>query len=244
MEPPDLPRRSRVPGPGQPVSDAVVPADPAGQHLPALPGTVSRLLAVVREHLAGNPEPAQRGGERQARRPARGPGHDLADHAEPRVIIHARDQPGLGPVGQEDPAHQVHLPQRHRGVPLPPHIAVPRPLAGPRVDQPAADQDPAGTHRRRHRRHARPAQLVRQPQRTTPARTPAAARTPPPPPPRSPARATTPAAATGPSARPGHPAHTGGPTHARSAATPRTGQRSGVRGSGGEVSPGRRGVVT
>ena len=168
VEPLDLARGGGMAGLGQPVNDPVVPADPVEQHLPALPETISKLLAIVSEHLPGHPELAQRGGERQANRPARRPHHDLADHAEPGMIIHPGHQLRLGSVGQEDPAHQIHLPQRHRSVPLPPHIAVFGPLAGLRLDQAVADQDPVDTHPRRHRAHPGPAQLVSQPQRTPP----------------------------------------------------------------------------
>jgi len=65
-----------MPGLGQPVSDAVVAADPVEQHLPALAEPVGELLAVVGEHLTRHAEPAQRGGERQAHRPAGRPHHD------------------------------------------------------------------------------------------------------------------------------------------------------------------------
>ena len=51
-------------------------------------------------------------------------GHDLAYHAEPGVLIHAGDQLGRVSSCEEDPAYQVHLPQRHRRVPLPPHVTV------------------------------------------------------------------------------------------------------------------------
>ena len=55
VEPLDLAGGSRMPGPGQPVDDAVVAADPVEQHLPALPETISKLLAIVGEHFAGTP---------------------------------------------------------------------------------------------------------------------------------------------------------------------------------------------
>ena len=43
------------PGLGQPVGDAVVPADPVEQHLPALAEPVGELLAIVGEHLLRAP---------------------------------------------------------------------------------------------------------------------------------------------------------------------------------------------
>jgi hypothetical protein len=39
----------------RPVNDAVVPADPVEQHLPALPEPMSELLAVIGEHLGRTP---------------------------------------------------------------------------------------------------------------------------------------------------------------------------------------------
>ena len=39
------------------MGDAVVPADPVEQHLPALAEPVSELLAIVTEHFARYPEP-------------------------------------------------------------------------------------------------------------------------------------------------------------------------------------------
>ena len=124
VEPLDLPGRGRRPRLGQPVDDPVVPADPVEQHLPALAEPVGELLAVVGEHLPGHPERAQRGGERQAHRPAGGPGHHRGDHAEPGMVIDPGHDLGLGPVGQEHPADDVQLPQLHRLVAFPPPVAV------------------------------------------------------------------------------------------------------------------------
>ena len=166
MEPLDLPRRGRRPRLGQPVDDAVVPADPVEQHLPALAEPVGELLAIVSEDFPGHPEGAQRGGERQADGPPGGPGHHRGDHAVPGMIIDPGHDLGLSPVGQERPADDVQLPQRHRLIPLPPQVAVLRPLPGARLDQPVPDQHPVDAHPRRRRDHPGLAQLMRQPQRT------------------------------------------------------------------------------
>ena len=66
------------------------------------------------------------------------------------------------PVGQERPADDVHLPQRHRLIPLPPQVAVLRPLPACRLDQPVPDQDPVDAHPRRRRPHPGLPQPMRQ----------------------------------------------------------------------------------
>jgi hypothetical protein len=72
------------------------------------------------------------------------PGHDLR----------------LRAVGEEHPAHDVHLPKRHRLVSLPAQVTVPGAFPGAGLYEPAADQDPVGAHPRRHRLSPEPAQLV------------------------------------------------------------------------------------
>jgi hypothetical protein len=134
VEPLDLPGGGRRAGLGQPVGDAVVAADPVKQHLPALAETISKLLAVISEHLGRDAEPAQRGSKGQADCPAGRPGHDLADHAVPGMVIHPGHDLRLGAISQERPAHDVQLPQRHRFVAFPPLVAVPGPLARLRAD--------------------------------------------------------------------------------------------------------------
>ncbi len=62
----------------------------------------------------------------------------------------------------------VHLPQRHRLVPLPVRVAVLRPLPRTGLDQAMADQDPAGAHPRRTRLTPEPAQLMGDPDQTPP----------------------------------------------------------------------------
>jgi hypothetical protein len=83
VEPLDLAGGGRMAGRGQPVDDAVVAADPVEQHLPPLAETISKLLAIVGQYFGRDAELGQRGGERQAHRPARRTGHHLADHAVP-----------------------------------------------------------------------------------------------------------------------------------------------------------------
>ena len=166
MEPLDLPGRGRGPGLGQPVDDPVVPADPVEQHLPALAEPVGELLAIVGEHFAGHPVGAQRGSKRQADGPSGGPGRHRGDHAVPGMVIDPGHDLGLGPAGQERPADDVQLPQRHRLIAFPPQVAVLGPLPRPRLDQPVPDQDPVDAHPRRRRDHPGLGQLVRQPQRT------------------------------------------------------------------------------
>ena len=169
--------------------------------------------------------PNRRSAAANARHTARPVARITTWHAEPGMIIDTGHELGLGPVGQEDPADQVHLPQRHRGVPLPPHVTVPRPLARLRLDQPVPDQGP-GRHSSATAPHSPRPGPARAPAAADPtADAPAAARTPLSPPPRRPGAGTTPGAGTGPSARPARPAHNGGPTRARSAATRQTGQR-------------------
>ena len=191
---------------------------------PPLPNRSVNCLPLSVSTSPGTPNCAQRGGERQAHRPAGRPDHDQADHAVPGMVIDPGHELGLGPVGQEHPADDVQLPQRHRLIALPPQVAVLGPLARAGLDQAMPDQDPVDAHPRRHRRPPRPCP-ARAPAAADPtADAPGAARTPPP--------LTCadwcghdPAASAGPPARPGRPAHSGGPRHARSAATPQPGPR-------------------
>ena len=130
-------------GLGEAVHDAVVPADPIEEHLAAPPEPGGELFAVVREDLVGDAVALQRPGEGQAHGPARGPHADRGDHAEPGVVIDPGDDLDLGSVGQEHAAHDVELPQRHRGVAFPPLVVLPpaAPRLGPRPgrDGPGSD---------------------------------------------------------------------------------------------------------
>jgi hypothetical protein len=122
----------------------------------------------VRQNLAGNPELPQRRGEREADRPPGGPGDDGGDDAVAGVVVDPGHDLGLGPVGQEHPADDVHLPKGHRLVAFPAQVAVPGSFPGAGLDKPAADQDPVDAHPRRRRHDAEPAQLVSDPHRTPP----------------------------------------------------------------------------
>lgn len=66
-----------------------------------------------------HPELPQRRRKREADRPPGGPGDDRGDDAVAGVVVGPGHDPRLGSVGQEHPAHDVHLPKRHRLVPLP-----------------------------------------------------------------------------------------------------------------------------
>jgi hypothetical protein len=73
VEPLHFPRRGRRGRGGEAVHDPVVSTYPIEQHLPAVAEAGGELLAIVSEDLVGHPEAAQRHGEGQAHRPARGP---------------------------------------------------------------------------------------------------------------------------------------------------------------------------
>jgi hypothetical protein len=82
------------------------------------------------------------------------------------MIINARHQLGFPPAGQRHPADDVHLPQLHRRVALPPPVLTLVQLLL-RLDQAIADQHPV--HRRLPRRcGTTPAQLVHDPPGTPP----------------------------------------------------------------------------
>lgn len=169
VEPFHLPGRGWGGGLGEPVDDAVLPADPVEHHLTTLAEPVSELLAVVRQDFLGHPEPLQPVGEGQAHRAAGGPADDLGDDAEPGMVVDPGDDLGFGAIGEHDPADDVHLPQLHRPSPLPPHIVPAAPATLGRFDQTVADQDPIHRHPRRHRiRASMPAQLERDPPGTPP----------------------------------------------------------------------------
>lgn len=137
------------------VPNAVLPAEPLEHHLcrARLGEPPGELLAVVGEHLGRDPVPAQGIGERLADRPPGRPGDHRSDHGEPGVAVDPGDQLALPAAGQEHPAHDVHLPQRHRRLALPPPVlALVRLVLRP--DQAAAREHPV--HRRPRRRRVRP----------------------------------------------------------------------------------------
>jgi hypothetical protein len=79
------------------------------------------------------------------------------------VVIHVGDDLELGPIGQLDPAHHVHLPQLHRTLTLPPSELVSTLATTPELDQPVAAEAAVDARSPRHRLHADPAQLVLDP---------------------------------------------------------------------------------
>lgn len=98
-------------------------------------------------------------GESQTHRPAGLPRHNGGDHTETGMVIYPGDHFGFAAVGQLDAADDVHLPQFHRPVPLPPDVITPAPASFAAIDQAVAAQDPI---RRRDRRHSAGAAIAAQ----------------------------------------------------------------------------------
>jgi hypothetical protein len=128
----NLPRSRWRPGLGQPLSDAVLPADPLEQHLrrARLAETPGELLAVVRQHFSGHPVFAHRLHERRAHRPAGGAQDDRGNHAVPGVVIDPGNDLALAAAGQEQAGGHIQLPQLHRRRALPPDVLVAAPAPG------------------------------------------------------------------------------------------------------------------
>jgi RHS repeat-associated protein len=121
--------------------------------------------------------------------------HHLRGHCVPGVVVHAGDHLRLHPARQQHPADDVHLPQLHRLLALPPLVVLAPTAPLDRLDQPVAHQDPVHRHPGRHR----PRAAMTGPARarsagSASAGAPDAARTPPLPPPATPDANTTPAA--------------------------------------------------
>lgn len=139
-----IPCARRRPRLGQPLGDAVLPADPLEQHLrrpgPAEPP--GELPAIVAEHFAGDPVLLHRGHERRAHRPGGGPQHDSGDDAVPGVVIDPGDDLALPAIGQEQAGGHIKLPQFHRRGTLPPAVLVSAPAARHGLEQPVPDQHP------------------------------------------------------------------------------------------------------
>jgi hypothetical protein len=135
-----LPGRGRGGRLGQPVHDPVLPTDPVEQHLPTLTEPVGELLTVISQQLLRHPEPGQALSQRQAHRPTGRPAHHFGDHREPGMIIHTGDDLHLRPVSQHHPTDDVHLPQLHRRLTLPPHILLTTPPPPGRGIQPVPRQ--------------------------------------------------------------------------------------------------------
>ena len=129
MEPLDLAGRGRRPWRGEQVPDAVLPTDPIEEHL-TVPATepAGEHLAVVGQDLLRGPH-----GVRIARPSASHVGRAVARattnarDTEPRVVIDPGHDRRSGPIGEPDPADDVHLPQLHRPRPFPTPIVGPLP---------------------------------------------------------------------------------------------------------------------
>jgi hypothetical protein len=86
----------------------------------------------------------------------------VGDEAVAGVVIDPGDDLDLDPISEEHAAHDVELPQRHRGVAFPALVVLPAAALPGRVDQTMTDQDPIHGHARGHRGHAHPGELMRQ----------------------------------------------------------------------------------
>ena len=93
-------------------------------------GLVNRpvnMLPVVGQHLLGHPVDACRRERSQTARPV-APQHRRGDDHVPGMVIDAGDHLALPPIGQNDAADHVHLPQVHRDLTLPALVACAVPL--------------------------------------------------------------------------------------------------------------------
>jgi hypothetical protein len=130
---------------GEPVGDAVLPADLVEQHLhrdARLVEPAGEHLAVVGQHLLGHPVGAHRLHERQAHRAGGGPHDRLGEHAEPGMVIDPGHDLHLGTVGEERAGGHIELPQFHRDGPFPAAVILASPAPGLRLNQPVTDQRP------------------------------------------------------------------------------------------------------
>ena len=154
---------------GQPVGDAVLPADPVEHHLDRdawLAEPAGEHLAVG-QHFLRYPVDAHRAHERLAHRPGSCPQHRFGDDAEPGMVIQPGHDLGLCAIGQKGASGHVQLPQLHRHRPFPPPVILAAPPPGRRLDQPVADQ--GAVHRRPgHGAIATAVHLEHQPTRTPP----------------------------------------------------------------------------
>jgi hypothetical protein len=145
MKPLDLPGRRRGVDLGQPVGDAVLPADLVKQHLHWHAGFVEPAgehLAVVGQHFLGHPVNAHCIHERQAHRPGGGPHDRLGNDAEPGMVIDPGHDLHLGATSQKGAGGHIELPQLHRSAAFPAAIVLPPAAPRHRLDQPVADQGP------------------------------------------------------------------------------------------------------
>ena len=148
-------------GPGQTLNDPVLPADPLEKDLDRV-GTepAGEDLAVVGQDLVGHPVAAHGVGEHPAHRPGRGPADQPGRDDEAGMVVEAVDQLHFGPVGEQDAAHDVELPQLHGPVPFPAHVVLALAASGLGIDQTVADQRPIHPRQRRQGLEAVPSQLV------------------------------------------------------------------------------------
>ena len=144
VQPLDLSGRGRRRGPGEPLGDAVLPADPLEQHLgrAGLDEPPGKDGPVIRQDFLGHPVGAHGVKEGLADRPGGGPQHGPGDDAVPGMIIDPGDDLHLTAVSQERARGDVHLPQLHRDRAFPPLVVLPPAPARLRLDQAVADQHP------------------------------------------------------------------------------------------------------
>jgi hypothetical protein len=98
-------------------------------------------------------------------RSGRCPHHDPRAHHEPGVVIDAGHELHLPTVGQERPAHHVHLPQLHRPAAFPAPVVLPLPSALPALDPVMAQQRSIDRRAARQRLDAVPLELPHDPRR-------------------------------------------------------------------------------
>src|SRR5215475_15667003 len=71
------------------------------------------------------------------------------------MVIDPGQRLSVAAVGEQEPAHHIHLPQLHRRPALPPPPLLLPPPPGTGLDQPGPHQRPVDPRLRRHRRHPR-----------------------------------------------------------------------------------------
>ena len=93
---------------------------------------------------------------------------DQRADAEPRVVADAGHDRRTGPIGEANPAGDVHLPEIHRPGAFPAPIVSPLPTTRDRRDELVAHQASIDRRLRRHRIEAFPGQLMTDRARTPP----------------------------------------------------------------------------
>ena len=126
-------RRARC---GELVGDPVLPAHAIEHDLSFVRAEATgEDLAVVGQHLVGDPVAQHRDLEDVAHRSGGCPRHKSCGDAEAAVVIDARDDLEIGTVVQHHSAHDVHLPQLHGAVALPAAELVASLLAAAELDE-------------------------------------------------------------------------------------------------------------